>query len=148
MSRISKFVLFVVISLLLSACVSRSIKLQATETRHDGLVAQSVRFSRNQENYQWVCYSELKMQKLVGISCQNDTALQLFSGGLVNGEFIFEYPSRFLMKIHPKNMLAYIKMSLFDFLDYDTAAIKVIKNSQETIIHDNKRKVKLTIKTL
>ncbi|MCB1582383.1 MAG: hypothetical protein R3E90_10935 [Marinicella sp.] len=135
-------------TVLLSACVSRTINLRASTTEYDGVVAQSVRFTHKSETYQWVCYSELKMQKLVGISCQNDTALQLFSGGLVGDSFVFEYPSRFLMKIQPKNMLAYIKMSLFEVLEYDTSAMQVRKSSVETTINDIKRKVKLSIKTL
>lgn len=147
MSRITTFLLLLSM-ILLSACVSKRIHLQAHQTKFDGLVTQLIHFKIDGNQYQWVCYSELNQQILVGISCQNDTALQLFSGGLVNGIFEFDYPSRYLIKIPPNHMLAYIKMSLFEVLDYDLAHIEIIKSPQKTTISDNKRKVKLTLSML
>jgi len=141
---------FLVTCLLLSltACMTRSIKLTAKQTAYDGLVIQSVVFITKQQQHQWVCYTELRAQVITGISCQNDTALPLFSGGLVAGEFEYDYPSRLLLKIQPANMLAYIKISLFDELQYNLSHLSITKQTNQSQIDDHQRKIKLTIQTL
>ncbi len=148
MPRKLKPLILLAVVLVLSACVSQPIKLQGGQTTHQGLVTQSVTFTRQQQQYQWVCYTELVQQLITALSCQNDTALPLFSGGLVAGEFEFNYASRLLLKIQPQNMLAYIKMSLFDGLHIDSRQIKVQKQAGYTHITDSKRKLKLTIQAL
>ncbi len=135
----------------LTGCASRTIKLNAHSTAYDGVLTQSIQFTHAKQTHQWVCYSEIRAQQLTGISCQNDTALPLFSGGLVDGIFVFEYPSRFLLKIKPRHMLAYIKMSLFDELEYDEVGITVVKHTDKpgvTHINDKKRANNIIITNL
>jgi len=139
---------------LLTSCVHKPIKLVANQTLYEGVVIQSVRFMYKNQQHQWVCYSEISLQKITGLSCQNDTALSIFSGGLVDGEFIFEYPSRYLLKIKPHNLLAYIKMSLFNDLVFDQKSINIDKEtttydqSRVTHIKDFQRNIEVTITTL
>lgn len=135
-------------TLCLSACVSKPIKLTASSTNHEGIITQSIVFKDKKAEHQWVCFTEVIGQVVQGISCQSDTALPLFSGGLVNDKYEFEYPSRFLLKIQPQNMLVYIKMSLFDRLTYDLSALEVSKEQNHTFIIDHKRKFELSITTL
>lgn len=148
MPRSLKLMSTVCLFSMLAACATKPIKLIAEQTSYQGLVTQSVVFTIKQESYQWVCYSEVVQQQVTGISCQNDTALPLFSGGLNEGEFEFDYPSRWLLKIQPIHMLAYIKMSLFDELQLDSKRIAITKQHQQTTIKDYQRKIDLSIKTL
>lgn len=141
-------IIVVVVCMCLSSCVSRPVKLTAYMTDFDGLITQLIQFEQGGQSHQWVCYSELVNQIIAGISCQNDTALPLFSGGLVDGKFKFEYPSRFLLKIQPQNVLSYIKMSLFNHLEYNEKGIVLVKQHNTTQINDIKRKVNLTIKII
>ncbi len=129
----------------LTACVSRPVKLTAHSTDLDGIITQTIQFKLDKQAHQWICYSEIVNQVIQGISCQNDTSLPLFSGGLVGDEFRFEYPSRLLLKIDPKNILSYIKMSLFNHLEYNKKWISLVKHQNSTQIIDSKRKVELTI---
>ena len=138
----------VILLLCLTSCANRPVKLIAHTTDFNGLITQSVQFEQRGETHQWVCYSEIIDQVIHGISCQNDTALPLFSGGMVEGEFQFEYPSRFLLKIQPQNVLSYIKMSLFNHLEFNQKTISLVKQQHTTYINDIKRNVKLTLTTL
>lgn len=139
---------------LLTSCVHRQIKLVANNTSYTGVVTQSIQFMYKKKHYQWVCYSEIIQQQIRGVSCQNDTALNLFSGGIIDGDFVYEYPSRYLLKIKPHDLVAYIKMSLFDDLSFNRKNISIDKKSTQAQkseiiqITDHKRKIELTITVL
>ena len=140
--------LWVMVAVLLSACQKRAIKVTASNTSYAGIVTQSVRFVDNHETTQWVCYTEIQAQVITGISCQNDTALPLFSGGLVDGEFHYDYPSKWLLEVSPERVMSYLKLALYQDLAYDQQAVILHKENGLTEIQDLSNHITVRVETL
>ena len=90
-------------------------------------------------------------QKIHGLSCQNDTGLPLFSGGMTDKGFELEKISRFIFKIKPENVLSYIRISLFSqyLIENNTEySIRIEKNSGTTLIQDKEQKLSVELLVL
>lgn len=97
----------------------------------------------------WVCYTEVDDFVLQAVSCQNDTALPLFSAGLQdNGEFEFDFISRRLLVISPENTVAYLKMVLYPDYSISDSEVTLMHQQQFIKIIDPKNKIKLQVSRL
>lgn len=104
-----------------------------------GMVVQQVRFDKSGEEYLWICYSEIKNRQIIGVSCQNDAAMPMFSGGLVEAEFRYHLLSRYLLPIAPELMTDLLRISLFTEFAFENARqaknyriVKSLKNTEIT----------------
>jgi len=132
----------------LVACSHKSLKVKTIAPSYQGIIAQSLVIKNRKQQITIVCYSEILNQKIHGLSCQNDTGLPLFSGGMTEKGFELEKISRFIFKIEPENVLSYIRISLFsEYLIENNAkySIKIKKNFDRTLIQDEEQKLSIDL---
>lgn len=133
-------------------CAPKRLQIAGQFDAQTGLIQQQVDITQGEHHWLWVCYSELKDHQIIGFSCQNDTAMPLFSGGIVNGTFEFEYISKLLLKIKPERMLEYIKMSIYRPGHLTDAKQQkrfiVSRNSKHTDISDLRKNMSVRLTTL
>lgn len=97
----------------------------------------------------WVCYTEVDDHILQAVSCQNDTALPLFSAGLQdNGEFEYALISRHLLAMSPENTVAYLKMVLYPDYSINDADVTLQHQTELSVINDPKNKLKVQVSRL
>lgn len=117
-----------------------------------GTVVQQVRFDKSGEEHLWICYSEIKNRQIIGVSCQNDAAMPMFSGGLVDAEFRYHLLSRYLLPIAPELVTDWLRISLFaEFVFEDSRRAKkyrIVKSPQKTEITQLNNSFKAVIEPL
>lgn len=108
-----------------------------------------VRIFKSDGSAAWVCYTEVSDFVLQAVSCQNDTALPLFSAGLQDtGEFDYDLISRHLLVISPENTVAYLKMALYPDYSISDSEVTLTNQQQVVKINDPKNKIKLELSRL
>ena len=134
----------------LSSCGYKDINLKAISSQYNDVISQNIRIDTGKEVLSIVCFTEIKTSIIQGLSCQNDTGFHLFSGGLKNNDrgeqnFKLEKLSSFIFKIEPQLILSYIKISLFSEYELNERKVMVTKDSNQTLITDNKNKLSVVI---
>ena len=153
MSRVKiKLIALMLGMLILTACQNKTLLISGQAQSAESVIKQWIEIEQAESKWNWVCITELNDYVISGFSCQNDTAMPLFSGGLVGGVFKYEYISKLILKIAPERMLSYIKVALYEpggFEKPSTAnRFKVSKNKNSTLITDIKNKLNIRLTTL
>ena len=147
-----KFISLMLGLFMLAACQNKSLLINGQAHSAESVIKQWIEIVQGESQWNWVCITELKDHLIRGFSCQNDTAMPLFSGGLVDDVFKYEYISKMILKIAPERMLSYIKVALYEpggFEKPSTAnRFKVSKNKNSTLITDIKNKLNIRLTTL
>lgn len=140
---IVEYFIFFIVLILLQACNNKRLLISEISTNHQGVITQSIKIipdetKRSKEEF-FICFSEIKFNKIIGLSCQNDTGFHLFSGGLVEDKFELDDISKFLLKVNPEMVLNYLRIALFSeyiALNKIQYEFKVTKTQNTTTILD------------
>lgn len=137
---------------LLQSCSQKRLLVNGQALPEHALIQQQLLITQNNEEWLWVCYSEVENHHIIGFSCQNDTAMPLFSGGWVNGKFEYEYISKLLLKISPERVLEYIKISIYQpgslTKPNNINRFVIARNQQHTDITDRKKRLLVRLTNL
>jgi hypothetical protein len=141
--------IYLVLSLLLVSCVSHKLTVHGVTSEEQFQQAFLLRIFNSEATAVWVCYTEVDEFVLQAVSCQNDTALPLFSAGLQdNGEFDYALISRRLMVISPENTVAYLKMVLYPDHSINDSEVTIQHQARHKLISDPKNKLELQVSRL
>ncbi len=106
--------ILLLLTVLLAACQARYVPVTGSSQQADGLYQLHVKITKHNKNWQWVCYTELLEQQLAGFSCQNDTAMPLFSGSAAQQPLTLEVLSRWLLPIDAPIMVSMMQLHLYE----------------------------------
>jgi len=138
-----------ILSLLLVSCATHRIKVFGSTEQAQFEQTFLLRIVTSQSTAIWVCYTEVADFVLQAVSCQNDTALPLFSAGLQdNGEFDYALISRHLLAISPENTVAYLKMVLYPDYSINDAEVTFEHQAEHSVINDPKNSLRLQVSRL
>ena len=141
--------IFLILVLLLASCASHRIMVRGTSEKAQFEQAFLLRLFKKNTTATWVCYTEVDDHILQAVSCQNDTALPLFSAGLQdNGEFEYALISRHLLAMSPENTVAYLKMVLYPDYSINDADVTLQHQTELSVINDPKNKLKVQVSRL
>lgn len=122
----------------LAGCQTAYAPVSGSSQQADGLYQLHVQISHKNKSWQWVCFTELIEQKLAGFSCQNDTALPLFSGSAAHEPMKLEVLSRWLIPIDAPLFVSLIQLHLYEpswlTRPRDSKKIAVLKTNETTQI--------------
>ena len=149
MPRINSAITCLLSLLLLQSCSQKRLQVTGHAIQDSAMIQQQLLITKDDKEWLWVCYSEIENHQIIGFSCQNDTAMPLFSGGSVNGTFEFEYISKFLLKIYPERVLEYIKISIYPpgslTKNNNINRFVISRKKQHTDITDRKKKLSVRL---
>lgn len=136
-------------SVFLVSCASHRLKVTGTAELAQSQQTFLLRIVTAKSTAVWVCYTEVEQHILQAVSCQNDTALPLFSAGL-NSEDQFDYAliSRRLLALSPENTVAYLQMILYPNYTLNYPEVTITQHHQEKIIDDPINKVQVQVSSL
>lgn len=152
-----KLIVSILCLLIFSACSQRHWQVQGETEEASKSVMFVLHFSYKQNVATWVCYTEIENHILQAASCQNDTALPLFSAGRMdsshNDAFEFSLLSKRLLLVSPENTLAYLQIALYPAYKVDSnqnnsKPLEIHKISNITTIIDSLNHLKVEIDPL
>lgn len=136
-------------TVLLASCATHRVKVLGSTDQAQFEQAFLLRIAQSQLTAVWVCYTEVADFVLQAVSCQNDTALPLFSAGRQDsGEFEYALISRHLLAISPENTVAYLKMVLYPDFSINDTEVTIQHQAQHSVINDLKNALKLQVSRL
>lgn len=141
--------------MMLTACSQRNWHVQGESKKATDAVVFALHITKNKTPATWVCYTEIQHYILAAVSCQNDTALPLFSAGRIkdnntinNARFEFSLLSKRLLLISPENTLAYLQIALYPTYQVNSKQLEISKKADKTNIKDPVNQLKVEIKRL
>ncbi len=135
--------------LFIGGCSHRNLQVQGKAVNASETNIFALHITKNETAVTWVCYTEIEQHILEAVSCQNDTALPLFSAGRNKAnkrqEFEFSLISKRLLLVSPKNTLGYLQIALYPSYQVNSKQLEINKNTHKTIIKDPANQIEVEI---
>ncbi len=126
-------IIILALSVLLASCASYKRNVIGANSNYNGITTLLVSVSKvgKKNKEEFICYNEIKTNKLVGVSCQNNKGITYFSAGFTKEKPEFETHNKILYKSSPTMIVDSITIALYDKYITKKETYKVISKTNE-----------------